>query len=121
MRKTENGWASSHFSTRELACSCCGENKIQYEALKQLELLRIKLGRPVILNSAYRCSNHPEERHKSTIGTHVQGIAFDIRCHPREVAKLVSIAYDLGFRGFGYAKSFLHIDMREYDGGWFYS
>lgn len=117
---TGNGWESNNFSTRELSCSCCGVNHVEPKALRQLQELRTRIGRPLVLTSAYRCPQHPNERDKTTVGRHAQGIAFDIKCSPREIAQLVSIAYDLGFRGFGYAKSFLHIDLREFDGGWFY-
>ena len=114
--------SSKSFSNNELKCKHCGENHINLEALKMLQELRDLWGKPMILNSAYRCVNHPVEAKKAKGGTHTQGIAFDIRTKPNEQPELVSLALRVGFKGFGFSKSFLHVDARrqDYVSAWYY-
>lgn len=106
------------FKPIELRCKCdaCkGEvpNQCDPYALRMLQKLRDAVGAPLILNSAYRCANHPVEARKERPGTHNEGIAFDIRVpYGRLRMKLVEEALKLGAKGFGFANSFLHIDFR---------
>lgn len=106
----------NYFSDNELRCKCgCGKLVHEPKALAKLNALRQLAGRPLILTSAYRCENHPNEVSKSKPGTHNQGIAFDIKTTPAEQVELIPLALSLGFKGFGLAKTFLHVDCREQD------
>ena len=105
-----------YFKNSEIRCKCgCGKLYKDKRAFAMLNQLREAYGKPIILNSAYRCKNHPEESKKKTPGTHNKGIAFDLRCTPREQVELICIAKEVGFKGFGLAKTFLHVDAREQD------
>jgi|21_taG_2_1085346.scaffolds.fasta_scaffold37880_2 uncharacterized protein YcbK (DUF882 family) len=113
---------SKHFSHNELKCKETGENEIDPRALSMLEELRVKWGKPMTLNSAYRSPNHSVEKKKAKAGTHAQGIAFDIRTVPNEQPELIKLAMEVGFKGFGFHKSFLHVDARKQDhiSAWYY-
>ncbi len=88
--------------------------------VNKLDSLRGLMASPLILTSAYRCPEHPEEIKKKKGGTHTQGIAVDIRVFGIEQIRLVKHAYDTGFRGFGIANTFLHIDLRREPAKWIY-
>jgi len=64
------------------------------------------------LSSAYRCELHGSEAVKVRPGTHNRGLAFDIRVPWGEKRmKIIELAIKHGFKGFGFANSFIHIDM----------
>lgn len=111
--------SSRNFSARELRCKCgeCKGNvphEITTEALMALQAVREVWGKPMRLTSAYRCENHPSEREKLTVGRHRQGIAFDIAIPwGKDRMELLALAMRVGFKGFGFGTSFLHLDLRE--------
>lgn len=114
---------STYFVTEELMCKCgCGRSYTDNRALDMLNELRRRYNKPIILTSAYRCENHPEERKKAKPGTHYEGIAFDIKTTPQTQVELLCLAKEIGFKGFGIAKTFLHIDAREQEriSAWYY-
>ncbi len=47
---------SEHFKDHELCCPHCKVNGMTPEALAMLENFREAVGKPVIVNSAYRCA-----------------------------------------------------------------
>ena len=118
MIEKEEELSTLNFSAKELRCKCptCkGEepHKIDVDALGALQLMREWYGKPLALTSAYRCANHPVEAAKDTVGRHRQGIAFDIRSYwGKERLTIFFLAHRAGFRGFGFANSFLHVDFR---------
>ncbi len=113
---------SRSFKKHELTCKHCGEVGVSPLALERLQVLRDLWGKPIIITSAYRCGNHPEEISKKKPGQHALGLAFDIKATPAEQVELLIIAKSLGFKGFGFSKTFIHIDLREQDyvSAWYY-
>lgn len=113
---------TKNFSEREFACKHCGKNGVTDKGAEMLQELRDLWGKPLILTSAYRCEDHPVEAKKARGGQHTHGHAFDIKCTPAEMVDLIILARKVGFKGFGFHKSFLHVDAREQDrvSGWFY-
>lgn len=106
---------SEHFKASELVCKHCGKEGVSPSALDKLEDLRAAWGKPMVLTSAYRCPEHPKEIKKNKGGTHTKGIAFDVRTTPAEQVKLMALALELGFKGFGMGGTFTHLDLREQD------
>ena len=78
--------------------------------LDRLQHLRALYSQPVIINSGYRCPQHPLEASKPRVGGHAHGRAVDIRATPREQRTLRPLAVSAGFTGFGAAETYLHID-----------
>lgn len=74
------------FKEKELACKCCGQlpplAKENITALvdKVLDPARERLGKPIIVNSGYRCPRHNREVGGATNSQHMKGEAADIRC-----------------------------------------
>ena len=102
----------NYFSEDELKCKCCGVNRFSDVTLHRLNQLRKILEFPIVLNSAYRC-----EAHNNDIGatqTHASGQAVDIKIRGAKAVKLIVVAGQLGFTGFGInqkgATRFIHLD-----------
>jgi uncharacterized protein YcbK (DUF882 family) len=106
-----------NFKLDEFKCKHCGENKIEYELIDKLQLLREDLGFPFIISSGYRCEEHPIERKKKKPGTHNLGIAVDIACSHKEALQIVSAAEGYGFTGIGVNQKgngrFIHLDIAK--------
>jgi len=59
-----NEYITDNFKFEELTCPCCDRIKIMpglYHHMEKLEILRVKLGIPIIVSSGYRCDRHNEE------------------------------------------------------------
>lgn len=105
-------WPS--FSPRELACKGTGRLAIHPPTLDKLQALRTRLGRPVILNSAYRSPEHNRRIGGAKGSWHLDAVAYDVRMDNHDPAHFIRTARALGFTGIGtYPKSnFVHIDTR---------
>lgn len=119
-------WPWIHFTPEEIACRGTGKLIAHTIAMDMLETLRIDLGKPIILNSAYRS---PE--HNKTVGgeansyhmakrVNLQGdmvMAFDCSMANHEPAAFEAAAKRAGFAGIGHypltkdgRHNFMHID-----------
>jgi len=103
-------WRWIDFRPEEIACSCCGAILIDDEALDRLQAVRDAPGKPVIINSAYRCEKHNNHIGGAKDSMHRHGKAFDISLHNQERVPLFKACADAGFKGFGFYDSFLHVD-----------
>lgn len=115
---------TKNFPKHELRCDCSfcrGDEPHQCDddALDALQAVRAELEQlmpedcGMTLTSAYRCARHPEEAKKVKPGQHFAGTAFDIAVGwGRKRMLIVELALKHGFRGFGFANGFLHIDYR---------
>ena len=119
---------SANFPVTELRCGCdhCEKlvlNRVHPDALRALQAMRTEYGKPLYLSSAYRCSRHPYEVNKPQRGRHNLGVAFDIKVTSgKERMEIVALAIKHGFKGFGFANTFIHIDMGSEDfRSWYYT
>ncbi len=115
-------WHWSHFSPKELACSHCGGLVVNPYALDKLEEVRTVYGRPILIASAYRCSEHPDGS-----GPHGTGAAFD--AYPANgggLAEMEDAFFFVGVLGRGKGKvngkGHLHFDWDKIRGrrSWYY-
>lgn len=104
---------SKNFSKQELECKCgCGMLPTQ-DAINMLQVLRDRIGKPLIITSAARCAKHNQAIKGSKNSQHVQGLAFDIHCvSSTERHNLIVQALPL-FNGIGIDDSFIHVDLRK--------
>jgi len=118
------GISSKNFSSKELSCSHCGENKFDQETLDALQGLRESIGRPLKLSSSYRCPVHNSNVSSTgPDGPHTTGKAIDILCSGKEAWELLSFAMirskiwkGIGISQKGKHKSrFIHLDTIEAD------
>jgi zinc D-Ala-D-Ala carboxypeptidase len=107
---------SPHFKREELECKCgCKFYNIQPWFLAKLELLRTKLGKPIIINSGTRCEEHNATLPESSPNSrHLYGEAVDIHCTDSfDRFRLLALAVELKFNGIGIGKTFIHVDDRK--------
>ena len=105
---------SRNFYTDELCCKCCGVYKIEDELLQKLQQLRDLFGKSIIINSGYRCEDRNLAIGGAKNSKHLLGQAVDIACsNTSDAFTLVRYAIEVGFKGIGVDKLFIHLDIRK--------
>jgi hypothetical protein len=116
---------SEHFSLIEFVCHCprCQavgpsliEGKIDPILVQSLERLREILGKPITINSGYRCRDHNAEVGGAKQSQHVFGRAADIHVKGVDQKTLAEIAErveDFEAGGIGTYPRWVHVDVRR--------
>lgn len=109
-------WRWKNFSRGKLACQHCGEEGVTEAFMDVLQGLRDELGIPLIVNSGYRCPQHPIEAAKAQPGEHSYGECADIRIANPAAKKLVDAAVIAGVPRIGISQAagkprFIHIGI----------
>lgn len=113
-----------HFKFEEFRCRCCGGlppiAKENIEALVENVLgpARQRYGRPVSVNSGYRCQKHNAEVGGVVNSQHMRGEAADICCGDNErLAKIIEEngRYDqlIRYMGPGEKIRFIHVSWKR--------
>ena len=92
----------------------------------QLQFLRDYTGRPITINSAYRCPKHNKKVGGSKTSQHLLGKAADITIQslkPAEVFMIIEDLIDMGHMlqgglGLYEKKGFIHYDIRKTKARW---
>lgn len=104
-----------NFTTKELACRCCGVANTDPSFADRLQVLRDLCGFALVVTSGYRCEAHNQATAGSASGSlHTQGRAVDIATQSmsgNELHALLRSAYALGFGGIGVYKTHVHLDL----------
>ncbi|MGB5948962.1 MAG: D-Ala-D-Ala carboxypeptidase family metallohydrolase [Parvibaculum sp.] len=106
-------WRWNNFSPAEIACRGSGSLRIHEEALDKLQALRDRLGKPLIVRSAYRSPAHNRAVGGAPLSKHLDGTAFDIAMANHDPVAFEEAARAVGFKGFGFypRSGFMHIDL----------
>ncbi len=106
-------WRWKNFSPAEIACRGTGQLKLHPEALDRLQALRDRLGKPLIVRSAYRSPQHNRNVGGAPRSKHMDGKAFDIAMANHDPVAFEAAARAVGFLGFGFypRSGFIHIDL----------
>ena len=106
-------WRWPNFSPAEIACRGTGQIKLHPEALDKLQALRDRLGKPLIVRSAYRSSEHNRAVGGARASKHMDGTAFDIAMSNHDPVAFEAAARAVGFLGFGFypRSGFIHVDL----------
>jgi hypothetical protein len=109
----EDAWRWPNFSPAEIACRGTGQIKLHPEALDKLQALRDRLGKPLIVRSAYRSPEHNRKVGRATASKHMDGTAFDVAMANHDPVAFEAAAREVGFLGFGFypRSGFMHIDL----------
>lgn len=103
-----------NFSQSELECRETGECKMDADFMFQLQALRSKYGKPMIISSGYRSPRHSIEAAKDKAGVHTLGKACDILVSGEHALELLGLAIRCGFTGVGVKQKgsnrFIHLD-----------
>jgi len=122
---------TKNFKIKEFECKCeCDMPLEVYENIiklaSQLQFLRDYTGRPITINSAYRCPEHNAKVGGSKTSQHLLGKAADITIQslkPAEVYALIEELIDMGHMlqgglGLYEEKGFVHYDIRKTKARW---
>ena len=102
-----------NFTEAELACNCCGVNKVDDKTARKLQRVRDILGEVMNINSAYRCVKHNKEIGGSPTSSHLKGKAIDITCKDAPYRyRLLKAILEVFDRVLIY-ETFIHIDSDE--------
>ena len=120
---------TKNFKLKEFECNCGCDMPLEvYENIiklaSQLQFLRDYTGRPITINSAYRCPQHNAKVGGSKTSQHLLGKAADITIQslkPAEVYALIEELIDMGHLlqgGLGLYDTFVHYDIRKTKARW---
>jgi zinc D-Ala-D-Ala carboxypeptidase len=104
-------WPNFHPSEPNLACPCCGEFCLDERSFDTLQALRRKLGKPIHVNSGHRCFCHNAYVGGAGLSMHKLLVAFDVSLVNLRPGELLDAARKVGFHGFGFYGTFLHLDL----------
>lgn len=118
-KKNENKQLSKNFSSNEFQCPCskCTDQFIDQKLVDKLQQVRDTYGKPIKVNSGYRCPEHNAAVGGKIGSAHMSGLAVDIA--PQlitldELDDLYEICYNIFDNiGDGRNKKFVHVDVRE--------
>lgn len=113
-------WRWPNFSPQEVACRGTGLLMIVPEAMDKLQALRDRLGKPLIVNSAYRSLEHNTRVGGAKNSLHMKALAFDVHMGNHDPDTYIAAALAVGFKGIGtYPKqNFVHVDVRPARANW---
>lgn len=86
--------------------------------LDNLSVLRRMLDRPVTINSAYRSAYHNARVGGAVFSQHLKGTAADLSTAGQDRWTVLAFSKAVGFTGFGYYNTFLHVDIRQSPAEW---
>ena len=122
---------TKNFKLKEFKCKCGCDMPLEvYENIiklsSQLQFLRDYTGRPITINSAYRCPKHNKKVGGSKTSQHLLGKAADITIQslkPAEVFMIIEDLIDMGHMlqgglGLYEKKGFTHYDIRKTKARW---
>ncbi len=101
---------TENFTRDEFQCKHCGANLIDARLVQRLQVVRDIIGRPITINSGYRCPDHNLAVGGGENSLHVRGMAADITCE--NIAEVAGLLYNWS-GGFHYypEKNIIHADI----------
>lgn len=113
---------SKNFNLQEFECTDPNHRHVMIddELVEKLQVLRERLGKPLTINSAYRCPKRNKDVGGASNSQHMYGKAADVSIHniSMPIEKLRDLAEEIGFDGIGLYNSFIHLDVRGYKARW---
>jgi zinc D-Ala-D-Ala carboxypeptidase len=105
-------WPARYFRPHEIADRRTHELVVDQDALLLLDKLRLTVGFPLTINSGYRSPATNRFVGGAQNSFHMKGRAFDIHTDmvKAPLNDVLQAAIKVGFHGFGFYKTFLHVD-----------
>ena len=102
----------SYFKTDEFKCSCCGVVIVSSWLIHLLNKVREAYGKPMVVNSGYRCKKHNKKVGGKKNSAHLRGTAADIKCTNSAIRySIIKYAFEVGFKRIGIYDKFIHLDV----------
>ena len=103
----------SYFKTKEFRCPCCKEVRASGYLIHLLNKVRKEYGKPMIINSGYRCEKHNKKIGGSPNSAHMRGLAVDIKCNNSTDRYILLPLLAETFKRVGVYDSWIHVDIDE--------
>ena len=104
-------WPWQYFQPKEMACRGTGKLTVEPRLLDYLDLFRLRFGGPLTVLSAFRSPYHNAFVGGAPFSFHIQAKAVDLSTRGQDRLLMERLAKEIGFTGFGYYRTFLHIDL----------
>lgn len=126
-QKTDKSKLTANFRVSEFAChgsGCCSTVLIDSDLANYLQKIRDHFGKPVTINSGYRCATHNKAVGGATRSYHTKGMAADIAVKDVAPAEVAKYAETIGILGIGLYETasdgyFVHVDTRTSKAFWY--
>ena len=103
-----------YFKDKELECPCCHVLDFSQDLCNMLYQAREVYGKPIVINSGFRCITHNTNVGGSPTSSHRRGLAVDIKCTTSTKRfELIEVLIAVGFKRIGIGKKFIHVDVDE--------
>lgn len=111
---------SKNFNSTEFDCKCnqCTKTIINPELVTLLQKIRDHFGKPVVINSGYRCPYHNKRVGGASNSQHIYGKAADIVVRDIPAIDVYKYADKIGTKGLGKYAAFTHVDVRNKKARW---
>lgn len=112
---------SKNFKSTEFDCKCkglCKETTVDEKLVSILQKIRDHFGKPITINSGYRCSTHNKNVGGATSSRHLTGSAADIAVRDTAPIEVARYAESIGVLGIGLYDWGCHIDTRTSKSFW---
>ena len=109
--RTQSEWPWKFFRPFEIACRGTGKLEVVNGLLDRLDVLRSRCGFPLNLSSVFRTPYFNAKCGGSPRSMHLFGLAADISIINQDRNLIHRLAKEEGFTGFGFYRTFLHIDL----------
>lgn len=107
-------FTSKYFKQSEFACKCgCGYSEINPKLVEALDIIREKLGNPLVINSGCRCETYNRKVGGKKDSAHVRGNAADIGIHGGTMRYAFLLLALKAFKRVGVYGTFCHVDVDE--------
>lgn len=104
---------SEYFSADEIVCRCgCDTIMVHPGLIAKIDMFRERTGKPVRINSGYRCEKHNKKIGGKKNSSHLKGLAVDIHMEKKDQKKFRPIIRTL-FNRIGWGANFIHLDIDE--------
>lgn len=125
-RKDYRTQLSANFKVNEFSCKgkgCCSKVLIDEKLVNYLQKIRNHFGKPITINSGYRCAKHNKAVGGASSSNHTKGMAADIVVDGVKPAEVAKYAETIGILGIGLYEAkdgnFVHIDTRTSKSFWY--
>jgi len=112
------GDLTANFSSKEFECKHCDQLVLSPLVPNALQAMRERAGKPITINSGYRCPIHNKAVGGAPMSKHLKGIAVDFKIAGYSVFEMAALAESsLDFRNGGIGiypeQGFVHADVRS--------
>ena len=104
-------WPWKYFKPEEMACKGTGKLVVEPRLLDYIDLFRLRFGGPLTVLSAFRSPYHNAFVGGAPFSSHLKAVAVDLSIVGQDKKQMEQLAKEIGFTGFGYYRTFLHIDL----------